>query len=420
MKPLPWLFTVSVAANLGLLVWGLRSKPPAPPASPAPAMKSPASAGDAAAALRAALVSGDTAALAAAGVPPDAIRAFTIGRAFDVYQGRMRALRPVKDDRYWRTPVVDFAQARERRLAESKAEQDFSEAVRTTYGENYESLFNGGNQALAALPPEKRERMRQIERDYAEMEQLINADKGSGIQLPSDRDRLKLLSEEKERDIAALLTPAERELIALRDPNSWSTAGTVRWLFGDVLKTEEEYKRVFALQKAFDERFPYEDGPQEPAQREPRLAAERKLMEDMRVALGPERWAEAERASDPDASIVDQLTRRLNLDPKVTDTVLALRTRYADESIRINSNLALSFDERSAQIKALAATAEADITATLGPGGGAAFMQNTSWVRWMRNGQAFSVDPKGLPLAGRPLIGTRAYPIMPQKMPPRP
>jgi hypothetical protein len=418
MKPLPWLLAVSVAGNCALLFYCLRAKPPgsATPASPAAKIeRAPARTGEADS-LRAALASGDPAALAAAGVPAETIRAFTVGRAFDTFQARMRAMRPPQDAHYWRPAVVDARRAREQRLAASNAERDMSEAVRVAYGEDLATLFGDGNSGLSVLPPEKRERLRQIERDYTEMEQVIYAEQHTGIQLPSDREKLKLLYAEKERDLAAVLTPAERELIALRDS---STANTVSSRFGEVLKNEEDYKRVFALQKAFDDQFNQIQGPRTAEQMTVQREAERKLMNDIRAVLGPEQWAAAERTNDQDMRTLTSVARRLNLDANATTTVLALREAYAGQSMQINANAALSPRERQTQIQALAAKAQVELTAKLGPEGGPAFVQQAAWIGFLRDGRAFSLDPKDSTEQGFSL-GPRTYPVAPPKVPPRP
>ncbi len=411
MKSLPWLLGASLAANLALLVCLLRS-PPAPVA-PTPAAGKPApgaASAKAAATLQAALASGDAAALAAAGVPADTIRALTVGRAFDLFQGRMRATRPPSPERYWSRGVTDFALLREQRLVSGKAERDFSETVRLAYGEDLEALFGGGNPAANTLSPEKRERMRQIERDYSEMAQMIYAEQASGVSLPSDREKLKLLEKEKQHDLAAILTPAEHDLLALRESNS---AENVRNRFGDVLATEEDYKKVFALQKTFDDRFNGEDfGPE-------RREAERKLMDDIRAVLRPDQWAAAERANDPDIMTLNGVTRRLNLDSTAATTVLALRENYAGQSMRINADSTLSASERKTQLQALAVKAESEVTATLGPEGGPPFVQQALWIGLLKDGRAFSLDPKDS-ADGRPTFGPRTYPVAPPKMAPRP
>jgi hypothetical protein len=412
-KSLPLLLAVSLATNAAFVGFLLLSRPTAnktsPPAATASDLGQASVENARLAALNAAFASGDQAALAAAGVPPDAIRALTVGRAFDVFQGRMRSLRPPKDERYWRRPVIDFATAREQQLASGKALREFSAAVRLAYGEDLDALFSDAESAVGVLPPAKRERLLQIERDYSEMEQLIQADQSNGVQLPSDRDKLKLLREEKERDIAALLTPAERELIALRDSVS---ASQVKSRFGEVLKTEEEYKRVYALQKAFDDRVTQSsDAPPTPSDEAALREAQRKLMDEILAVLGPERWAAAEHANDPEVVMLTNVTRRLNLDPKVTNTVLAMRARYADESTQIHSNSDLSPADRSAQIQSLVTKAETELRATLGSEAGPAFIEQATWIGFLRGGQAFSLDPKDAEQSEYyPMVGPRVYP----------
>lgn len=399
MKPLPLVLALSLAGNLALAValwWRPRSPAPVPTPASAPASGRVASDGTKeSGALPAAFASGDPAALAAAGVPADAIRALIVGRAFDAFQARLRAGRPAQlEGKYWKRPQPDYAQMRQLRIESDRATREFSEAIRQTYGDDLNTLFGDRKLGIAALPAEKQEKLRQIDRDYTEMEQQIYADQNAGIQLPSDRDKLKLLRAEKERDIAATLTPEEREQLALRDS---PTANTVRYRYGDALETEEDYKRIYALQKAFDDRFntPEAHAANQSGSEAARMRreAEQKLIDDISAAMGPEKWATVLRTNDQDANALAAVTRRLNLPAQATTAVFATRESYAAQSMRINAAPDLSAADRKAQLQALATKAQADLNATLGPEGGAAFAQQAAWISLLKSGQAYSLNP---------------------------
>lgn len=200
--------------------------------------------------LRAALASGDTAALTAAGCPPEVTRSLLLGRAYHRQQERLRAIIIPKGFTYWRkVPGLDpySGIAREQRAEYQKAQRDFQDELALAGEEPW-----GANPILTSfLPADVRGKLRRIDQDYSEMTMEISAEAGS-LQLPSDREKFKLLQTEKERDIAALLGP---ELYAQYQLHVSPTAYTVRNRYGTVIASEQEYAALYAVQKSFDDQY---------------------------------------------------------------------------------------------------------------------------------------------------------------------
>jgi hypothetical protein len=415
MKPLPLFLGVSVVANVALavLVW-LRISPASQSVRSGTDAVAAGSANTTAGekippALRAALASGDPAALTAAGVPAETIRALTVGQAVDAFVDHQRAMQPKGERvRYWRNlaRAEDTALGAERK----RAEQNINEAFQRVYGEGVGDLFfSRRSSGRSVLAPATRARLDRIERDYEEMEQQITASQDGSPLLHSDREKLELLQVEMRRDLDAALTPAERELIALHDSH---TAYTVRDRFGAVLETEEDYKKIFALQKAFDDRL-IGSGTQESP--ESQRKSEQKLMDDIRAALGPEKWAAAQRAGDPDVRILEFLQQRLHLPNERTEAVLAARSRYAAQSQQINADLGLSEFDRKTQLQMLATRAKSDLANELGFEGSEAFAKQAGWISILQNGRAFSLDPADAPLTVGLQVGTRGTTLPPPR-----
>ncbi|MGH7957767.1 MAG: hypothetical protein ACREH8_12280 [Opitutaceae bacterium] len=68
-----------------------------------------------------------------------------------------------------------------------------------------------------------------------------------GVQLASDREKLRLLRAERDRDIAALLTPEEWTAYEMRTSIS---GNIVKSRYGDAIESEAEFQKIHALQKA--------------------------------------------------------------------------------------------------------------------------------------------------------------------------
>ncbi len=392
MKPSTALLAASLLANAALVAVHVTRAPASAPAtggsSADPRAAESATSGTVnLETLRAALASGDTAALVAAGLSPEAARELTVGRAFIHAAERIRAARANQpaDERWWRNRGF-VPGSRELQL---QTRREMSDALVAAFGDDL-GLFSAGDPSqLAFLPPEKRDALRRITQDYDEMMAKFSA---GGVQLASDRERLKLLRAERDRDIAALLTPAEREAYELRTS---ATANAVRARYGAGIETEEDFKKIYALQKALEEDFPLDPtmGRVSPETMRERAAAQRQMQEDIRAALGDEKFAALRRATDSDLRTVDSLVSRLDLPSTTTDRVVATRDALAAESQRINADTSLTPQQRRAQIQDLGSRAKADLTQALGSEAADAYAQRSPWLNMLQNGMAYTTTP---------------------------
>lgn len=382
MKPIPLLLAASLAANAVLLAaFVLRSPSPASPQAAAVAQKAATASTTHDAKLRAALQSGDRAALQAMGISADVARELALGRAFSRIAEKVRAARAAEnsDGRWWRQP--NASGSRELSL---QLRREVSDAMIAAFGEDLSTL-NAGGGGLSFLSPEKRDALRRIVQDYDEMMAKYGA---GGIQLASDREKLRLLRAERDRDIAALLTPEERQAYEMRTSPS---AASVRSRYGDALQSEDDFQKIYALQKAFDDKFPREAGAA--ANFQQRSAAERQLQDDIRAALGEDKFAALRRASDPDLRNVESLATRLNLAPNTTDRVATARETFATESQRINADTTLTPPQRRAKIQELGAQAKSEVTGILGGEAADAYAQRSTWLNMLQGGVAYSTTP---------------------------
>ena len=226
MKILPLFLAGSLVANAALLVVVL--KPSATDQAPAvtkPVLRRSSTTFTptlVAENLQDTLATGDAAALTAAGLSPEAARQLIIGRAYARQRDLIKSLRSGSEDKtaYWRReygPDGFAGTARERRLEMRKIQREFQDEIRAALGEDPYADMGRSNSLLSFLSADKREQMRRIEEDYSELMGEVYGDAG-GVQLPSDREKLKLLQTEKERDIAAALGPEayEQYLLAHR------------------------------------------------------------------------------------------------------------------------------------------------------------------------------------------------------------
>jgi hypothetical protein len=414
------LLVISLAANAAMLFRS--SAPSGASASGKPAASTPPVGGISSgprsilpADLAAALASGDIAALTAVGFSAEDARAINIGRAFAKFRAQTRAIRPDAtgaDEKYWRSSFLSNynKMTSEQRTAMNKAQRELSEAMRTALGDEGE-LDPFSNNRNKFLPVGKRDTLRRIEQDYSEMTSELYRDQ-NGIQLASDRAKIKLLNDEKERDIAAALTPEEFEQYQL---HSSQTANSISNRYGNAIQSEEDYKKIFALQKAFDTQYPndmFMAGPPSQDVMRARSDAQRKLNDDIRAAIGEDNFAVYQRANDNDYKTLTSLQNRLTLPTGTADQVYSMRDTYAAQSQQINANGDLTSQQRREQLTALANQAKTDLTGKLGEEGANAYAQRAQWMQMLKNGSAFSTNPKDAQ-GGNPSGYNTVYPVRP-------
>jgi hypothetical protein len=412
------LLTCSIAANTVLIAY-LMSRP-APPA-PADrrmtvaAVRSATAVADQGAAqqraaLLAALAAGDSAAMLAAGVAPDVVRMLAAARAFRRWAtsaGQVEQAVDGNPTEYWRRSPKRLhpPRSREQRVTAHQAEREFDSAMREAFGSAWTG-YMGRQRDNTGLSAVRKEQLQKIERDYEELESELQ-DEAYDFQLSGDLAKQRLLQAEKKRDLDAALTPAEHEQVELRTSES---AERVITAYGDIITSEAEYLRLYAVQKAYDVRFSNEDyyartpgWEKDPA----RIEAEHQLNDEIRAILGNDRWGASSREDDQEYERLTRLTARLNLPVSAADQVYLVRDAYAAQSLAINQNAMLGAAERKAQLNDLAKHAEGELQWRLGAEGAKAYAGRASWLSMLRNGQAFTTDARLLPPgSGRPGAGS--------------
>ncbi len=113
-----------------------------------------------------------------------------------------------------------------------------------------------------ALSDEKIAQLAKIERDYGEVywQQRRGAGNEDAMDTFEGRNRIRVIEEEKERDLAAVLTPEEFEDYSRRRSRA---ALTVIQGVADIAVSEEEYMALYQLQRRSFETLPRSPGPEE-------------------------------------------------------------------------------------------------------------------------------------------------------------
>lgn len=382
-KLLAGLLVVSVAAN-AMLVSRLIRREKAPVVTATPVVrKAPPNAN---ASLATAIASGDLKAMAAAGLTPEQIRTFSIGKLLDRFFLTMADATGPVGNQYWRNGFSPRSMDPKKRTEMNHAQMDLMAGLAEVYGDKLPRGMGVGDK-YSFLSASTQDKLRKIQRDYADMRSEIAPD--NVPLLPSDREKLALLQTEQDRDLAAAMSPDERAQYELR---SSPTANKVQRDYGQVIQSEDQYQKIYGLQKAFDDQYANASTPD---QKQARDQAQDQLNQDIVATVGADTIATYRKTSDSDYQALTSLGTRLNLPSDTVEQIYSSRDAYASQSQQIADNASLSAADRRQQLQAIAAQAKADLVDKMGQDGADAYAKSAMWIQMLSNGTAITTTPPG-------------------------
>jgi hypothetical protein len=344
----------------------------------------------------------------------DDARALAIGRAFLQYQEQLAALQPPADSdpQWWKSPVGPGAPSASAATREKmvQAERDFRAAVAKATG--FDPIPSGGRDLrYTFLPEAKQAAAARIDQLYASRASDLRLQTMS-TRLPSDYDKIRALALDRERALHEILTPAEFEMLDMRTSNSGMT---LRSRYGDVIESEDEFRKLFALQKALDEKYSteamtYSARPSDTMRA--RSDAERKMLDDVKAIVGDARFVAFRRANDQEVVALKGLVRRFNLPANTIDAVMDLREQYAKTSVAIAMQPAVNPSDRRTLLQDLEKEARQKLTEILGRDGLDGYASRAQWLRYLEGGTAFSTDPNQSSITVSSSTTTTVYPVL--------
>ena len=319
--------------------------------------------------------------LRGAGVPAATVRLLVSGQLRERYLARQRELfgdaEPASDG-----PASTAPETREKLTALRALAREQQELLRTLFGsdESETAARERQRRQYGPLPEGKLDQLDSIHTDYDEIAEEIRR-KAGGLLLPAEREALELLEQEKSKDIAAILTPAELEQYDLQNSPA---ARALRSRLAGFAPTETEFRAIFSLQRSFDEKFAHRHGAGfDEAKAPDRAAAEQELETRLRAALGEGRFAEYRRQQDSGFRMAARIAERFGLPAQRAGEVytLAQETQLRLQVLRSDRTLA-----PEAALQALATLhreTNEKLAALLGAEGSDAYKQ-TSGGAWLR------------------------------------
>ena len=233
------------------------------------------------------------------------------------------------------------------------------------------------------LPTEKREQVMALKVKYEELENEIYM-RAQGIMLDQDEQALRQLEQQRQVELASLLSPQELEEYELRNSH---ISENLRNQLSGFEPSEEEFRRLFRLQKDFEEQInrTLPDSASDEMQAEIRARAQeegqRALQDEMQKVLGQERFAQWQQAQDPDYKALVQIADRYNLPTDTSQRIYNYKMQAEQQKLRIESDPNLSEDQRQQARDAIAQETEDWVKKAMGPIYGSYIKVAGQWIQ---------------------------------------
>jgi hypothetical protein len=317
------------------------------------------------------------------GCPEQTIRDIIIADVDKLLAPRMQAASgPRKEISFWQ-PIEQelWDDPAQKEAIKQQRAVDFEkrEVIRELLGVDLvgERLRNQGQddyygQRLAFLPEEKRARVRTMLDQFADRErELLEEQLADSPELGSSEE-LARLKAEKDAAVTQLLTPEEREQYDL-----WfsDAAARVRDSVYGMEATQEEFLKLYELQRAFDQRH----GGMPPAGSD----AWHDFHQQARVALGDQRYGEWVRAQDSDYRELVRVASRFKIHTDVIAELYSYKQPIEEQRSLVENDPNLTAQQKQAAFEAIAGETQRAFREALGEKAFRHYLNRTSnpWVR---------------------------------------
>jgi hypothetical protein len=255
------------------------------------------------------------------GVPWVTIKDIIAAEVNRSYSQQARALGPASNFHYWETSGATSEQqetARRSKLAALEAERkallnDLIGLEAIEESRERVALYDVNAPRLDFLSLEKRGVVDALSTYDLRRGQILQ--RPGGILLKEDFEMLKRLEAEKRSLLGNLLTPAELEQY---DLTMHPTAEAMRTSLGSFAPTAQEFREVFAIRRAVDEKIEElklqaQSDPAAPPVGLQMASIFNEAEQQIQSALGPGRYADYKRAEDPNFLILQRVSQEIGL-----------------------------------------------------------------------------------------------------------
>ena len=234
------------------------------------------------------------------------------------------------------------------------------------------------------LSADKEEQVRAIMDKYKQLES--NRRSGDMISLG---DRSKKLREQRREELAKVLTPEELHELDLRDSN---TADSVRSRYGSADLTEEEYRKLFALRKAYEDEHGAIADNSDPEKMRRRSEARGQLDQAYKDALGDQRHAEIQKQQDPSWRGLTSVGQQHNLPQSTVDQAYQYQQMASLQVAALFGDPSIPRDIQRGTIKQIQQELENQLTSLMGKDAYTDFRSTSPQFHFSSGGDTMSLS----------------------------
>lgn len=263
---------------------------------------------------------------------------------------------------------------------------------------------------LQALRTEKRELLKTlvgVDGDPSEQWARVTADELVGLGrfsfLSAEKQKLvqeilgkydlndgdtKRTREKRREELAQVLTPEELYQFDLRDSNA---SESVRNRFGSADLSEDEYKKLFDLRKAYEDAVGAVADFGDPEKARKRSEARKLLEEAYKNALGEDRLKEVMRQQDPGWQSLTQVGQQFNLDAQTLSRAYDFQLAAGEQMRKLFAEANLPREQRREAVDLINKELQQNLAGALGESAYQEFRKNGPQMTFSTGGDAFVV-----------------------------
>jgi hypothetical protein len=308
--------------------------------------------------------------LRSVGCPEETIRDIVLAEINKLYSKKFGE-RSASDRKvtYWESPRRAPADTRDwqRKLTEEKNAviKELLGIDQLAENRKTEQSLNQSDPRLAFLPEAKRAELQALEDRYVQLERDLYRN-CKGVTTPGDRNALEGLHQQKANELKALMTPEEMTEYDIRNSPS---AQRLRWDLDSFQPSEAEFRAIYQAQAAENSSAAQEQGNN----------ADKQSQDQLKAALGDDRYAEYQRCKDPNYQSLLRIGERFDLSRAVASEVYDLRAGVEAQRWQVQTNAQLSIEQRQAWLQALRDQTSAAVASLMGEKGFTAYLEHGGW-----------------------------------------
>ena len=324
------------------------------------------------------------------GCPEETIFDIIVADVNTLFAMKARSLAPVKDYKFWE-PKDEIPSREEIKNQKLRRELEIQKNALIAEILGPDALAKlkkyqmwGGEELadrkLAFLAEEKRNKLKQLQEKYFDLEQNATEWNSAGVMTEETMRKLAALGKQQRAEVESLLTLEELVELDLRTSD---TADRLRQELNGFHPTEQEFRALFNARKILEDQMNAHMDVRDPNVVHARVETGNQVAAKVKSEVGERRYVEYLRSQDIDYQNTLRMTEYFGLPEKAASDVYDLKK--ADEKMAqdILANTSVTDEQKSAALEILKNDAERKLKEILGDRVFEEYRQNNRW--WMRD-----------------------------------